>query len=133
MWFCHSPKPVRVASGEVADVETHASESRNLRCLPFREESVGDATLIEDLDRARGQPAGPRAGQLLIRTPLDDGHIHAGQRKLGAKHQTGRSGTRDHHGMLGHHVPPATALMFAADGALGIRYSSDLQTRGAAR
>ena len=47
-----------------------------------QERALADAgTLIlrnEDLDGARMQTARARAGELLARTPLDDGDIHAG-------------------------------------------------------
>ena len=45
-------KPVVVAGGKVADVQTARGESRDLGHLSLREEPIGDSTLIEDLDGA---------------------------------------------------------------------------------
>src|SRR5262249_61765745 len=69
------PEPVRVAGGKVADVQTDPGEPRHLSDLTLREEPVGDPTLIEDLDGARGQTTGTRAGQGLTGEPLDDRHV----------------------------------------------------------
>ena len=67
MWFCQSAEPVVVAGREVADVERDQREPRDLRGLPLREETIGDASLIEHLDRARVQAARARAGDVLAR------------------------------------------------------------------
>jgi len=61
-----------VAGGEVADVQRDPGERLDLHRLPLREEPIGDAALIEHLDRARVQTAGARAVELLARAPLDD-------------------------------------------------------------
>ena len=79
-------------------------EARDLRRLPFGEEALGDAALIEHLDRARVQPAGARAGELLAGAPLDDGDVDPRQRQLGRQHQPRRTAAGDHHRMFGH--PP---------------------------
>ena len=100
------PEPVRVAGGKVADVQPDAGEPRHVRHLPLREEPIGDATLIEDLDGARGQTTGPRAGQILAGSPLDDRHVHTGQRQLARQHQPGRPPSGDHDRMLGHREAP---------------------------
>ena len=50
--FLPQPEPVGMPGGKVADVQTGAGESRNLGHLPLREEPIGDAPLIEDLDGA---------------------------------------------------------------------------------
>ena len=60
------PEPVRVAGREVADVQADAGEARDLRRLALREEPIGDAALVEHLDRARVQAAGARAGEVLV-------------------------------------------------------------------
>ena len=44
---------VRVAARECADVEAHAGEAEHLHRLSFGEEPVGDAALVEHLDRTR--------------------------------------------------------------------------------
>src|SRR5205807_8929368 len=46
------PQPVVVPSGKVADVQAGPGERRDLRCLPLREEPIGDSTLVENFDRA---------------------------------------------------------------------------------
>ena len=45
-------EPVVVAGWKVADVQTVQREAGDLHHLPLRKESLGDATLIEHLDRA---------------------------------------------------------------------------------
>ncbi len=50
--FLPQPEPVGVAGGKVADVQSHRGEARDLGHLSLREEPIGDATLIEDLDGA---------------------------------------------------------------------------------
>ena len=61
------PEPVGVAGGKIADVERRRRQSRDLRLLPLGEKPIGDAALIEDLDGARVQTAGTRAGEVLAR------------------------------------------------------------------
>ena len=46
------PEPVGVPGGKVADVQAGPGEPRDLGHLPLGEEPIGDAALIEDLDRA---------------------------------------------------------------------------------
>ena len=46
------PEPVGMSGGKVADVQRDRGEPRDLRHLPLREEPIGDAALIEDLDGA---------------------------------------------------------------------------------
>jgi hypothetical protein len=53
------PEAVVVAGREVADVQPHGREARDLRDLALLEEPIGDAALIEHLDRSRVQAAGP--------------------------------------------------------------------------
>ena len=59
------PQPERVGmpGGKVADVQRDAGELPDLDHLPLREEPIGDAALIEDLDGARVQTACARAGR----------------------------------------------------------------------
>jgi len=96
---------VVMARGEVADVQADAGKPRNLRRLSLREKALRDSTLVEDLDGARMQAARARAGKVLARAPLDDGHVDARQRQLGAQHQPGRAASNDHHLMPGHCRP----------------------------
>jgi hypothetical protein len=46
------PDPVVMPGGKVADVQSGASEPRDLGHLPLREEAIGDSTLIEGFDGA---------------------------------------------------------------------------------
>ena len=96
------PEPVGVAGGEVADVEPGPAEPRDLGYLPLGQEPIGDAALIEDLDGARLQTAGARAGQVLVGAPLDDRNVDARQPELTGQHQPRRAGAGDHHRVLGH-------------------------------
>jgi hypothetical protein len=56
---------VVVPGGKVADVQRGQGEARDLHDLSLREEPIGNSALIEDLDRARVQTAGTRAGEVL--------------------------------------------------------------------
>ena len=47
-----------VVAGEIADVELDVGEARDRMLLTGRDEPLGDATLIEDLDGARVETAG---------------------------------------------------------------------------
>ena len=99
------PEPVGVPGGEVADVEVDPGEPCDLRHLSLREEPIGDPALVEDLDGARVQAAGARAGEVLAGAPLDDGDVDARQRQLARQHQPRRTSAGDHHRML-HPVTP---------------------------
>ena len=87
---------------EVAHVQHGRAERRDLRHLTLREEPIGDPALIEHLDRARVKAAGPRAGEHVIGTPLDDRDVDLRQRQLGRQHHPRRTASGDHHRMLGH-------------------------------
>ena len=104
------PEPVIVPGGKVADVQADRGEARHLRHLSLREEPIGDATLIEHLDRARVQTAGARAGKFLAGAPLNDGYVDARQRQLACQHQPCRTSAGDNHRMprlcRTHFVPP---------------------------
>src|SRR5687768_1688169 len=95
-------EPVVVPGGKVADVQTDAGEPRDLSDLSLREEPVGDAALVEDLDGTREQAARARAGEVLTGAALDDGDIHTRQRQLARQHQSGRPCTGDDHRMVAH-------------------------------
>ena len=75
-------------------------EARDLRHLPFREEPIGDAALIEHLDGARVQTARARADEVLAGAPLDNGDVDARQRQFARQHQPCRTCSGDHHRML---------------------------------
>ena len=63
--------------------------------LALGQEPLGDAALIEQLDRPRVEPAGPRAVQLLLGPPLEDGDVDPGQRQLGRQHHPRRAAADD--------------------------------------
>jgi len=46
------PEPVGASGGEIADVQHSPGEISDLRFLPFGEESIRNAALIEDLESA---------------------------------------------------------------------------------
>ena len=69
----------------------------DLGLLSLREESLGDASLIEDFDRARVQTAGARAGEVLAGAPLDDRNIDARQRQFARQRQSCRASSDDHY------------------------------------
>ena len=94
------PENVVVPGGEVADVQGYV-EVHDLMHLSLREESIGDAALVEDLDGACVQTAGARAGEVLAGAPLDNGDVDARQRQLARQHQPGRTSPGDHHRMVG--------------------------------
>ena len=77
---------VRVARREVADVQSHGAVARHLGYLPFREESVHDAALVEHLEGARQQAPRPRAGELLARPAFVDGDVHSREGELAGQH-----------------------------------------------
>ena len=96
---------VGVPGGEVADVQRDPGELPHVDDLSLGEEPIGDSALIEDLDRARVQATRARAGQVLVRAPLDDRDVHARQRQLARQHQPRRPSSGDHHSMLRHDSP----------------------------
>ena len=96
------PEPVGMPCREVADVEGDPGEPRDLGHLSLREEPIGDATLVEDLDRSCVQTAGARAGEVLAGAPLDDGSVDPRQRQLAGQHQPRGPSPDDQYGVLGH-------------------------------
>jgi hypothetical protein len=103
-------KPVIVPGGKVADVQADHCEACDLRRLSLREEPIGDAALIENLDRACVQTARARAGEVLAGAPFDDGNIDTRQRQLARQHQSCRTSSDDHHRMVGlRHIPLGSA------------------------
>ncbi len=106
------PEPVGMPGWKVADVQGNPRERPDLGHLPFREEPIGDAALVEDLDGARVQAARARAGEVLARAPLDDRDVHPRQGQLTREHQPCRTSSGDHHLMLGNptHFAPSIPL-----------------------
>ncbi len=92
---------VVVPRGEIADIERDQCETRGPMHLSLRQEPFGDSTLIEDLDGARVQTAGARAGKLLVGAPLDNGNVDARQRQLARQHQSCRTASDNQHCMVG--------------------------------
>jgi hypothetical protein len=94
-----------VPARKVADVERDAREGHSRVRRSLRDEPIGDSTLIEDLDGARVQTAGARAGEGLALAQLDDGDVDPRQGQLARQHQPGRASAGDHHRVLGHSHP----------------------------
>ena len=111
------PEPVGMPRGEVADVERDPSETRDLGHLSLREEPIGDAALIEDLDGSCVQTAGARAGEVLAGAPLDDGGVDPCQRQLAGQHQPRGPSPNDQYGVLGHGPAPPTFCLRVGDSA----------------
>jgi hypothetical protein len=95
---------VVVAGGEVADVEGDVGVALDLHHLPLGEEAVDDASLVEHLQGARVQAAGPRAVELPSVASLDDDGIDPGQCQLPGQHQPGGAATGDHDCVVGHRL-----------------------------
>ncbi len=113
MWFCRSAEHVIVPGGKVADVQRIMWKLHGRIHLSLREEPIGDAALIEDLDGARVQPASAARAPhgFLAGAPLDNGDIDARQRQLARQHQPCRAASGDHHRMVPYrHIP----VVFAA-------------------
>lgn len=84
-------QPVIVPGRKIADIQTRDRKSGNLGYLPFGKEPVDDPTLIEKLERARTQTAGPHTGKLLVGTPFDDRHVDPCQGQFACQHQACRT------------------------------------------
>ena len=88
---------VRVAGREGGHVEGGTGEAHRLEGRALGEEAVGDATLVEELDRPRVEPAGSGADEVRGRTAFEDGDANPRQRELTRQHQARRAGTDDGH------------------------------------
>ncbi len=97
---------VGVAGREVADVQPDAGEPLHLHDLPRRQEPVGDAPLVEHLDGARVQTAGPRPVDRLVGAPLHHRDVDPRERQLARQHQAGRPTAGDHHRVVRHRSSP---------------------------
>ena len=93
---------VVVASREVADVQERPRVADERVRLARRDEPIGDAALVEHLERAGVEPPGPPSVELLVGPTLDDEDVDPRERQLGRQHQPGRSPSRDHHLVLSH-------------------------------
>jgi hypothetical protein len=80
---------------------TRAKDTAGVR-RPLRDESIRDSTLIENLDGARVQTAGARAGESLALPELDDRDADPRQGQLASQHQPSRAPAGNHHRVLGH-------------------------------
>ena len=94
------PQEVGMPRRRVADVQGRVAERHRRVRLPGGEEPLDQAALVQHLERAREQAAGPRAGQLLVGAPLDDRDVDPRQPQLPGQHQPGRATPDDHHGVL---------------------------------
>ena len=121
---------VVVAGREVADVEGDVGVALDLHRLSLGEEAIGDAALVEHLDRAGVEPAGARAVELPAGPSFDDDDIDAGQRQLAGQHHPGRAATGDHDGVaasrvdctvpVGHRSMRAVAVLTAPRSWAGV-------------
>ncbi len=93
---------VGVAGRGVAEVQGNAGEPGHLGGGALREEPLGDAALVEDLDGPAVQAEGAPADDLLAGTPLEDDDVDPRQRQLARQHQAGRATADHHHGVLFH-------------------------------
>lgn len=89
-----------MSRGQIADVERGPGKAGELEDLPFAQEALGDAALIEYLDGAGVQAAGAGLDDRLIGAPLDHGNVDIGERELGGQHQPSRAAAGDHDGMV---------------------------------
>ena len=96
-------KPVRMARGEVTDVEHGGAEACGLSDVADRKKAIRNPALVEDLDRARVDATRPGTQQLSLCSSFDNVHVDAGERKLSGEHHAGRPGT--HHCYVGHASP----------------------------
>ncbi len=100
-------KEVVVPGGKVADVEECPGVAHERMGLALGEKALGDAPLVEHLDGARVEAAGPRPLEILSGASLDDHDVDPGQRQLPGQHQPGWACSGDHHSVLIHrHSPP---------------------------
>ena len=90
-----------MAGGEVADVQEGPGVAHEWMYLSGREESVGDASLIEHLDGAGVETPGSRSVDILTGASFDDDDVDPRQRQLARQHQPGRAASCDHHRMFG--------------------------------
>ena len=77
------------------------AKARNLHRLPFAEEAIGNAALIQHLDGSGMQAAGARALELPVAPTLDNRNIHARQGQFACQHQARRTSAGDQHRMIG--------------------------------
>ena len=85
-----------MAGREVADVQRNTGVPHRWKRLSLRQESFGDATLIEHFDRARVKPPGSRSVYGLAGAGLDDDDVDLRQRQLARQHHPGRATAGDH-------------------------------------
>ena len=88
---------------KVTDIKNRAAESGRLPRLPRRQESVGDPTLVEDLDGAGVEATRAGFRDRPGRAPLHDRHIDARESQLTGQHHSGRTAPHDDHSC---HVVP---------------------------
>src|SRR6185369_2533218 len=96
------PQGVWMARGKITEVEADHLEADDLHRLSLRDESLGDAALIEDFDRACVQAAGARAGEILAGASLDDCDVDAGEGELAGQCHSCRSASGDQYCVVSH-------------------------------
>jgi hypothetical protein len=76
-----------VPGGKAAEIQTGGGEPRDLSHLSLREEPIGDAALVKDLDGARMQASCAGAREVLAGAPLDNGDVNPCQRQPARQHR----------------------------------------------
>ena len=83
--------------GRPLQLEHRAAERDRVHRLALGEEPLGDAALIEQLDRAGVESAPTSACQTLRLAPLEDDDVHPRQPQLASQHHPRRPAPDDHH------------------------------------
>ncbi|GAB3096952.1 hypothetical protein GCM10027054_25240 [Isoptericola nanjingensis] len=97
---------VRVARGQARQGEARAAERHRGDRGPLGEEPVGDAALVEQLDRAGVDPAAARADEVLRVASLEDDDVRPREAQLARQHEPRRAAA-DHRHVV-HREPPAS-------------------------
>ena len=87
--------------------------------LALREEPIGDTTLIQHLDRARVEAAGPGADEPVVGTLLDDRDVDLRQGQLRRQHHPRRAAAGDHHRINGGQAALMSTLVSHGSDILG--------------
>jgi len=95
-----------MARRKVAEVKLRTGKTGDLSNLAFREKTIGNTTLVENLDGAGMQTSSSRAVELLGGTPLDDGNVNFGQGQLACQHQSCGAASDDDHVVFSHRETP---------------------------
>ncbi len=96
-------EPVVVPGGKVADVERNTlREAGDLSHLSLQQKPIGNAPLVENLDRTGMQATRARTREGLAGTPLEHGDVHTSERQLSRQHEARGSGSNNYYGVRRH-------------------------------